>query len=273
MPQRWGRTKGETQGRRLAEGRARQGLCRDVRPPNRECGNGRRKGGGWQRGTPMGGGHERYTNKCCLCVIWFYFYHILHCYCSSYSEKQNETQKKKRRNRSLKLSSGETVRVARTVRSVHLGKDCRRISILGTVERKLISGSFELVYMYAEVSACNKEMYYQLRRDSSVVINGPCYRLPRSTLDTSTLRVSCLIGWLCPAVLHPEYTHRGIEHLGQTHNHHILLVCDIVRHVPLTLMHSTHPALQSEHQGPIRESACSTTSPPSWPCRKQLLTK
>ncbi len=38
-------------------------------------------------------------------------------------------------------------------------------------------------------------------------------------------------------------------------------------------MHSAHPALQSEHQGPIRESACSTTSPSSWPCCKQLLTK
>jgi len=149
----------------------------------------------------------------------------------------------------------------------------KRISILGTVERKLISGSFKLVYMYAEVSACNKEMYYQLRRDSGVVINGPCYRLPRSTLDTSTLRVSSIIGWLCPTVLHPEYTHRCIEHLGQTHNHPILLVCDIVRRVPLTLMHPAHPALQSEHQGPIRESACSTTSPSSWPCRKQLLTK
>ncbi len=114
--------------------------------------------------------------------------------------------------------------------------------------------------MYAEVSACNKEMYYQLRWDSSVVINGPCYRSPWSTFDTSTLHVSCIIGWLCPAVLHPEYTHRCIEHLGQTHNYPILLVCDIVGHVPLTLMHSAHPALQSEHQGPIRGSACSTTS-------------
>ncbi len=64
MPQRWGWAKGEAQGRRLAERRARQGPCGDAGGPNRARGKGGCKGGGWhqrkggcvERGMNRGGG-------------------------------------------------------------------------------------------------------------------------------------------------------------------------------------------------------------------------
>jgi hypothetical protein len=65
--------------------------------------------------------------------------------------------------------------------------------------------------------------------------------------DLSPYFTVVIIGW---PLLHSEYTHRGTEHLGQTHNLCILLLmCDIVRRISLTL---THPALRLGHQDPIR---------------------
>src|SRR6266702_4830819 len=58
-----------------------------------------------------------------------------------------------------------------------------------------------------------------------------------------------LLGSSSPPRVHPP-VHRTSD---QTHNLRILLMCDIVRRVPLTLAHPAHPTLHSEHQDPIRE--------------------
>jgi len=146
MPQRWGRAKREAQGRRLAEGRARQGLCGDAGgPPTGHAERGVAKegagtngrGGAWKGGVNRGGGRgkrglfvpriPRYTSI--VYVLFGFFFIIFYIVIAIFTLKNKMKDKmKNRRNRSLKLSSGETVKAAWTVRSMRLGKDSRTAS-------------------------------------------------------------------------------------------------------------------------------------------------
>src|SRR6266571_2267871 len=78
-------------------------------------------GGGGQRGlfVPR---IPRYTSI--VYVLFGFFFIIFYIVIAIFTLKNKMKDKKKnRRNRSLKLSSGETVKAARTMRSVRLGKD------------------------------------------------------------------------------------------------------------------------------------------------------
>ena len=81
-----------------------------------------RGGGAGEEGTVCPTHPTRYTSI--VYVLFGFFIIIFYIVIAIFTLKNKMKDKKKnRRNRSLKLSSGEMVKAARTVRSVRLGKD------------------------------------------------------------------------------------------------------------------------------------------------------